>query len=65
MQSLGQIQIFYKLGQDCLTQTKCDPDDLHDLSRFPAWYMHIYRLQMDIFNDNLNTVGNELLTNGV
>ena len=30
MQNLGQIWIFYKLGQTCLTQAKHDPDHPND-----------------------------------
>ena len=38
MQNLGQTQIFYKLGQSCLTQTKCDLVDPDKLAWFQPWY---------------------------
>ena len=34
MQNPGQTWIFYKVGQTCLTQAKCDPDNPDD----PTWF---------------------------
>ena len=37
MQNLGQTQVFYKPGQTNLTQTKRDPDNPDNPTRFQPW----------------------------
>ena len=52
MQNLGQIQIFYKVGQTRMTQTKrdpIDPDNQDDLTRFQPWRKTMQNIRFAIY----------------